>query len=797
MVQSRETSALDPDPVPTASLGSALDNTLPSQGAAGGDDTPAFGASAAAGELGVLGKYRVQRLLGRGGMGAVYLAFDTRLQRQVALKVMLPTAAANADARGRFLREARAAAGVSSDHVVGIYEADEVGGVAYIAMQILKGQPLDEYLRRHPSPSAALAARVGREAALGLAAAHELGLVHRDIKPGNLWLESPGGRVKILDFGLAKPHAAASELTASGAVVGTPAYLAPEQGRGLDLDGRADLFSLGCVMYRLCAGRLPFDRPTVMSTLMAIATEHPTPLRELNPEVPAGLADLIARLMAKAPGDRPQSALAVAMELAVAGDDAPTPSAAPVYYLPAEAGPEANVFSGLTEEIVPATPTLRTAAPPRPPRPFPKVLVGSLFAGFLAVVFAGFIVIKVTNKDGSVTEIKVPDGSKVEVDGKTVTPNAKKAERPAQVAPVPWVPPAAIPVGESAFDKLDAKQIPAGERFAWQPKELVAVIGTHARKHWVRGGPVAVNRSGSLAATGVEAITIWDVETQTPKMVIPSRNFPWGSSEYPNTQCVSFLPDGKRLLCVRQANGVSAQLWDVSGAEPKLLPFGKAEKADVLWCANFFATPLEGDRTILHGFYGDHPPSLTDASGEKPTSTPLTLKDVKPGSVNRVAAQADQFFYTSRANEIRRVTVRGAKVAGDAAVPVALAAEGFLQAVSADGTSLVVRAKDRLEVWDLAGEAAAKRHEILASAPDYPAGDVTLSPDGRWLVTTEGPMRLWRIDGPAATFAGILAAEDGSQKLHAFSGDGKRLVVTNPGGFVRFWDTSGAAPKEL
>ncbi len=797
MAQPRETSALDPDPVPTASLGSALDNTLPSQGAAGGDDTPAFGASAAAGELGVLGKYRVQRLLGRGGMGAVYLAFDTRLQRQVALKVMLPAAAANADARGRFLREARAAAGVSSDHVVGIYEADEVGGVAYIAMQVLKGLPLDEYLRRHPSPSAALAARVGREAALGLAAAHELGLVHRDIKPGNLWLESPGGRVKILDFGLAKPHAAASELTASGAVVGTPAYLAPEQGRGLELDGRADLFSLGCVMYRLCAGRLPFDRPTVMSTLMAIATEHPTPLRELNPEVPAGLADLIARLMAKAPGDRPPSALAVAMELAVAGDDAPVESAAPVYYLPATDA-ETNAFTGITEGMESPAPTPRTAAPPRRPRPFPKVLVGSLFAGFLAVAFAGFIVIKVTNKDGSVTEIKVPEGSKVEVDGKTVTPDAKKAERPAQVAPVPWVPPAAVPVGASAFDKLDAESIPPGERFAWQPKELVAVIGTHARRLWWPIQSCEISPDGTLAATLTQegnVTTIWDVTTQTVRMTIPARAAGVGA-ELPAK--LFFLPETQRVLSVDAVKGVK-RLWDVSGAEAKVVNPAKGDEAERL-SGCFWREPLlEGGRTYVYpGPEGKV--RVVDLAAEGYAFTELTLA-FKPKGPVQYATRSSQIFYLTTDNQLRRVTVRNARLADDTAVAIPLAAGETLAAVRDDGKMVGVRGpKSLFDAWDLSGGAPVKRFAINEGLEGVTGGQqYVFSPDGRWLTGCYTSTALWRIDGAEPVFTTHLdkTSYTGNGCYNLFDFSSSRIAIGTSMGFVRFWDTSGDRPKEL
>ena len=260
---------------------------------------PAFGPPAAAGEVGTLGPFRVVRPLGHGGMGAVYAAVDTRLGRPLALKVMLPQFAADGPARERFLREAHAAAQVNHDNVVTVYEADERAGVPYIAMQLLEGCSLEESLREKGSPPLPEVLRIAAEAADGLAAAHRTGLVHRDVKPTNLWLQAPDGRVKVLDFGLARPLDARAGVTASMAVIGTPAYMSPEQARGEKVDARTDLFSLGAVLYRMCGGRLPFEGPTTMAVLMALGMEDPPPLRELNPAVPEPLAELIHQLLAK------------------------------------------------------------------------------------------------------------------------------------------------------------------------------------------------------------------------------------------------------------------------------------------------------------------------------------------------------------------------------------------------------------------------------------------------------------------------------------------------------------------
>jgi serine/threonine protein kinase len=274
-----------------------------------------FGLPAAPGEAGTLGPYRVVRELGRGGMGAVFLAVDTRLDRQLALKVMLPEFAANAEARERFLREARAAAKIGHDNVVTVFEADERDGIPYITMQLLQGYPLDAFIQKKGTPSLRNVLRITREAALGLAAAHKLGVVHRDVKPANLWLEAPHGRVKLLDFGLARPDGLDSELTKTGVLIGTPAFMSPEQALGERVDQRTDLFSLGAVLYWLCTGQLPFPGLNVVAVLKALATEEPKPVLALNPKLPGPLAELIHQLLARAPERRPQTATEVANRL--------------------------------------------------------------------------------------------------------------------------------------------------------------------------------------------------------------------------------------------------------------------------------------------------------------------------------------------------------------------------------------------------------------------------------------------------------------------------------------------------
>jgi Protein kinase domain/Haem-NO-binding len=255
-------------------------------------------------ELGRLGDFRVLGLLGRGGMGFVFRAEDTRLGRLVALKVLQPKFAQDPVVQQRFLREARAMAAIRSDHVVTVHEVGVDAQTPFLAMEYLEGETLEAYRERIDFLPPSQVARIGRETALGLAAAHARGLIHRDIKPANLWLEAPAGRIKILDFGLARLNVDATPLSQSGLVVGTPAFMAPEQARGQAVDHRADLFSLGCVLYWLCTNEYPFKGTDILSTLTALATHDPAPPRAVVATVPPSVSDLIMELLQKDPAQR-------------------------------------------------------------------------------------------------------------------------------------------------------------------------------------------------------------------------------------------------------------------------------------------------------------------------------------------------------------------------------------------------------------------------------------------------------------------------------------------------------------
>jgi hypothetical protein len=265
--------------------------------------------------LGRIGHYEVLEVLGRGGFGIVFRAFDETLQRVVAIKVLTARIAATSPARKRFLREARSSAKVRHENVVQVYAVEEQP-LPYLVMEFIPGETLQQWLDRTGPLETVEVLRLGRQIAEGLAAAHAMDLIHRDIKPANILIEAgPQQRVKITDFGLARAADDAS-LTQSGLIAGTPLFMAPEQARGDTLDHRADLFSLGSVLYTMCSGRPPFRANNTLAVLKRVAEDTPRPIPEIIPEVPQWLCDVIARLHAKKPEDRMGTASEVADLLA-------------------------------------------------------------------------------------------------------------------------------------------------------------------------------------------------------------------------------------------------------------------------------------------------------------------------------------------------------------------------------------------------------------------------------------------------------------------------------------------------
>jgi hypothetical protein len=261
--------------------------------------------------LGRLGDYELIDWVGQGGMGVVFRGFDAALNRFVAIKLLAPQWSADALARRRFTREAQAAAAVSHPHVVTIHAVNEWRGRPYLVMEYINGSSLQHRIDEGGPLELAEILRIGSQVAAGLAAAHAKGLIHRDIKPGNIMLENDLPRVKLTDFGLARAVDDA-KLTQYGTLAGTPQYMAPEQARGEGMDRRADLFSLGSVLYAMCTGQPAFAGESTVEVIRRVCDDTPPPISGRNPEVPPWLVEIIERLHRKQPSERFQSAAEVA-----------------------------------------------------------------------------------------------------------------------------------------------------------------------------------------------------------------------------------------------------------------------------------------------------------------------------------------------------------------------------------------------------------------------------------------------------------------------------------------------------
>ena len=301
-------------------------------------------------------RYRLDRRVATGGMAEVWLATDELLARQVAVKLLKPTLAADPVIAERFRREAIAVAQLTHPNVVAVYDTVDEGGRQAVVMQYVPGRSLRQLLDDERKLSPERTIQIGAAVAAALGAAHDAGMVHRDVKPGNI-LITPEGRVLLADFGIAKAVSGEEDLTSDNVMMGTAKYLSPEQVRGRRLDGRADLYSLGLVLYECLAGRVPFQADTDAATALARLQRDPTPLLRLRPTLPAGLVELIHRLLARNPDDRPASSPAVQATLerilTHANDETGAfPPPLPVGPAPAPSGP------------VTITPAPRTVSPP-------------------------------------------------------------------------------------------------------------------------------------------------------------------------------------------------------------------------------------------------------------------------------------------------------------------------------------------------------------------------------------------------------------------------------------------------
>ncbi|HUL02584.1 MAG TPA: protein kinase [Gemmatimonadales bacterium] len=411
----------------------------------------------------VASKYKIERLLGKGGMGAVFLAHDLTLEREVAIKVLPPDVAQDDQVVRRFHQEAKTAARLDHPNIIPIYRVESEGGLNYFVMKYVAGTSLEDVLAR-PEPLAPdYIQRVLWEAACALGHAHQRGVVHRDVKPANIMFDHEG-RVMLTDFGISKALQAATGFTATGMLIGTPHYMAPEQAKGTPVDGRADQYSLGVVGYRMITGDVPFYGDSVHTILYKHIFEPvPTP-KELPANLPRYVWAAIARAMAKEPGQRfptmEEFATAVWPEHPVAAGPPRRPSQA--ISAPGVGSDTPTEISGAITDA--RTTPMRTPAGAAAPAPVPQQSRRRLLAAIVVVAVAGVAGYLALGRGTGRNEPAAPAVETVQVPN-TVRVNAPLAparRSPSRSAAAPTAPP---PPAAQAQGYLTVNADPYGELF--------------------------------------------------------------------------------------------------------------------------------------------------------------------------------------------------------------------------------------------------------------------------------------------------------------------------------------------
>jgi sugar lactone lactonase YvrE len=670
-------------------------------------------------------------------MGVVLRAFDDKLHRIVAIKVMSSELAATSPPRKRFLREARAAAAIRHECVVDIHAVEEQP-IPYLVMEYVAGETLQQKLDRIGPLETPEVLRLGQQIARGLTAAHEKGLIHRDIKPSNILLEMGAEeRVKITDFGLARAVADAS-LRQSGVIAGTPMYMAPEQIVGDSIDHRADLFSFGSVLYTMASGRPPFRATTSMATLKRVAEDAPRPIRDIIPEVPEWLCDIIAKLHAKKPDDRFQSAKEVGDLLGQykAHVEHPALVPMPARTKPIEvARPESSKGLGESTPVKNATrfEDLGRATRKR------RWIVGAALLSCLVVGFSLLEATGVTHLRATLIGVFTPDGPDVNTTkgggkpGNGGEAGGGKAGNGGKATPLDFK------VGEV-------------RKHNWAGRHAYFAGFSPDGRYYVATG----DRQGS----GPETVRVW--ELASGKLVL----------EVKGNEFALFTPDSKRLIAAGPADN-QIHVWDLA-ARQQIAQFGEHPDAVRL-------SSLSADGKQLLTGCNDDIVRLWDVAAGKEIARlesddklgyPYFCPDGKQAITLDWPTNIIRLWDLAQRKEIRRwqqpdtVTARLAFLPG--------------------GQRFVSAGPDAVYFWDMAAEKETQSLQLVGKVKG-----IAFSPDGSRLlyaVANDPVLRLVELPGgkELATFEMSQESVDDSFGI-AFSPDGRFAVAAYWAGVVQLW----------
>ena len=733
------------------------------------------------GMVGYLGDYVVLEVIGRGGMGVVFKAFDPALHRMTAIKVLAPQLAGSATARRRFLREGRAAAAVVHDHVITIYDVDEKDGLPYLVMQYVAGVSLQDKLDRDGPLPLAEVLRIGTQTAAGLAAAHAQGLIHRDIKPSNILLENGVERVKITDFGLARA-ADDERCTRTGYVVGTPAYMAPEQARGEPPDPRADLFSLGSVLFALCTGEPPFSAGSSLAMMRRVADEAPPPVRAFNPEIPEWLEEIVSQLHATDPAKRfgPAAEVAALLErhLAHLQQPAAMPKPARLAQSPSPRRPRLRRWLCVAAAVLAVV----------------VAFGASEASGVTQVVQAVATALRITTPYGTlVVDVDDPD-VKVQVDGEDLVISGAGVQE------------VRVKAGQHHFQAVK-DGVPVRD-------ELISIS---------RGGKqvVKVSLEGALAgAVAPPAAAPGDPAAQAPSGVLRTTAtvWTWAGDSAEGVCCGGVTPDGKTLIV--GSWGGTVRIFDLEGGKLLKTIAGLSSGQRGLAAApdgKTFATgaqdrlvriwDLESGKALrtFDGYSGrimavafsPDGKALASAGGNFGKAGELKIWDLATAKERAsVAPFAQDLWDVAWSPDGKRV----AAACRDGSAQVVDAATGAVTATfphsayarrvafAPDGKTLAVGYGDQgfVSLWDL--ETGKQRATFQAQRGAL--FGLSFSADGKRLLTcgTDGAAVVWNV-GKSVEPAFALTGHQGQVCFAAFAPDGK-TVVTGGGSdrTVRVWN---------